>query len=101
MAKKSMLARNAKRIKMSAEHKVRREELLKIIKDPEVSLDEKSQAYRKIARMGRNASPVRIRNRCRVSGRPRGYIRRFQMSRIALRELGLEGKIPGLTKSSW
>jgi small subunit ribosomal protein S14 len=101
MAKKSMLARNAKRQRLSEQHKDRRAELIAVIKNPETSLEEKAECYRKLARIGRNASPVRIRNRCRVSGRPRGYISRFQMSRIALRDLGLEGKIPGLTKSSW
>jgi small subunit ribosomal protein S14 len=101
MAKKSMVARDKKRAKLAAEYKDKREALIKVIKDPEASQQDKYDAYRKLSRMPRNASPVRYHNRCRVTGRPRGYIRRFQMSRIALRDLGLRGEIPGVTKSSW
>lgn len=101
MAKKSMVARDKKRAELAERYKDKREPLIKIIKDPEASQQEKYDAYKQLSRIPRNASPVRHHNRCRVTGRPRGYIRRFQMSRIALRDLGLKGEIPGVTKSSW
>jgi len=101
VAKKSMVAKNERRKRLVEQYKVRREELLKIIKDPEASTDDKLDAYEKIAKMPRDASPVRVRNRCGVNGRPRGYLRRFNMSRVQLRELALQGKVPGVTKSSW
>ena len=101
MAKKSMIAKNEKRKKLAVQYKARREELLAIISDAERSVDDKLEAYEKLAKIPRDASPVRYRNRCGVNGRPRGYIGRFNMSRVQFRELALEGKIPGVTKSSW
>jgi small subunit ribosomal protein S14 len=101
VAKKSMLAKNEERKRLVAQFRARREELLKLIKDPDRSVDDKLEAYTKLAKMPRNASPVRVRNRCGVNGRPRGYLRRFNMSRVQLRELALQGKVPGVTKSSW
>ena len=101
MAKTSMLVMNERRKETVEKFKPRRDELIKVIKDPNASVDEKLQAYAKLGKMPRNASPVRERNRCKVTGRPRGYLRKFQMSRISFRELSLDAKIPGVTKSSW
>lgn len=101
MAKKSMIAKNERRKRTVEKFRARREELLKTIKDPEASTDDKLDAYERLQKMPRDASPVRVRNRCGVNGRPRGYLRRFNMSRVQLRELALQGKIPGVTKSSW
>lgn len=101
MAKKSKVAKNDKIKRLSIQYKERREALLAVIKNPETSMEEKQEANRQLARIPRNASPVRYRNRCGVNGRPRGYLRKFNMSRVVFRELALEGKIPGVTKSSW
>lgn len=101
MAKKSMLAKNEKRKRTVAFYQARREALLQIIKDPAADVDQKLEAYAKLGKMPRDASPVRVRKRCEVTGRPRGYMGKFQMSRIAFRELSLQGKVPGVTKSSW
>lgn len=79
----------------------RRASLQERIKDKSVPAEERFQATIKLASLPRNGSKVRIRNRCEISGRPRGYYRKFKMSRIALRELSLLGLIPGVTKSSW
>ncbi len=86
---------------MIAQYAERRNALLAIIKNVDSTMEERQEAYRKLARMPRNASPVRYRNRCGVTGRPRGYLRDYNMSRISFRELALEGKLPGVTKSSW
>ncbi len=101
MAKKSKLEKSKKIQRLILKHRERRAALLAIIKDPEKSMEEKLDANRQLAKIPRNASPVRHRNRCGVTGRPRGYLRRFHMSRVTFRELSLEGKIPGVTKSSW
>ncbi len=101
MAKKSMLAKNEERKELVVAYKARRDELLKVIKDPAADMDQKLEAYAKLAKMPRNASPVRVRNRCQVTGRPRGYLKKFKMSRVSFRELALDAKIPGVTKSSW
>jgi small subunit ribosomal protein S14 len=101
VAKKSKLEKNKKIKRLILQHKQQRDELLNTIRDPEVPLDEKLEANRKLAKIPRNASPIRYRNRCNLTGRPRGYLRKFQMSRIAFRELSHEGQIPGVTKSSW
>ena len=101
MAKTSAIERNKKRRKMAAQYAERRAELKSQARDESLSLEERFQARLKLAALPRNASPVRIRNRCEVSGRPRGFYRKLKLSRIALRELGAEGKIPGLVKSSW
>ena len=79
----------------------RRKELKKIINNPSASPEEVDAAVIKLQKFPRNASPIRVRNRCSQSGRSRGFLRKFGMSRIALRELALEGQIPGVTKSSW
>ena len=101
MAKKSSINKNNRRRKMVAQYKTRREALLTIANDEGNSLEERFQARLKLAEMPRNSSAVRIRNRCEITGRPRGYYRKLKMSRIALRDLGSAGLIPGLVKSSW
>ena len=101
MAKKSKIAKNEQRAVIVDRYAVKRAELLKIIKDPEANYDAKREAYAKIAKMPRDASATRYRNRCGVSGRPRGYFRKFGMSRLALREHAHNGELPGIRKSSW
>ena len=86
---------------MVVKYQARRDALKAIVKDVERPMEERLNASRTLAKLPRNSSPVRHRNRCHLSGRPRGYLRKFGMSRIALRELAHEGKIPGVTKSSW
>lgn len=101
MASKAKIASNLKRKKLAAKFAEQRAALKKIIKDPDASDEDKDEAQRKLQGMPRDASKTRVRNRCAVTGRPRAYYRKFGLSRIALRELGLRGEIPGLTKSSW
>lgn len=101
MAKKSAIERNDKRKRLVARYAAKRAELKAIIMNEDLPLEERYQARLKLAALPRNASPNRVRNRCEVSGRPRGYYRKLKMSRIALRELGSHGLIPGLVKSSW
>ena len=101
MAKKRSIEKNEKRRKMSKALGPRRARLKAIAKDKSKPLEERFAATLKLAEMPRNSSPVRIRNRCEVSGRPRAYYRKLKMSRIALRDLGSKGLIPGLVKSSW
>ncbi len=101
MAKKSSIEKNEKRRKMSKALGPRRARLKAIAKDKSKPLEERFAATLKLAEMPRNSSPVRIRNRCEVTGRPRAYYRKFKMSRIAMRELGSKGLVPGLVKSSW
>jgi small subunit ribosomal protein S14 len=101
MAKKSSIDKNNRRRKMTAQYAERRAELKRMAKDQSLTLEERFQARLKLAELPRNSSAVRIRNRCEVSGRPRAFYRKLRMSRIALRELGSSGVIPGLVKSSW
>ncbi|MBB4658905.1 30S ribosomal protein S14 [Parvularcula dongshanensis] len=101
MAKKSMIERDVKRRKLASRYAGKRDALKAQMRDESTSPEEKFRAAMKLAELPRNSSPTRIRNRCLVSGRPRGYYRKLKMSRIALRELGSLGKIPGLVKSSW
>jgi len=101
MAKKSMIEKNNRRRRMAAKYADRRAELKQLAKDQSLSPEERFQAQLKLAELPRNSSPVRIRNRCEMSGRPRGYYRKLGMSRIALRDLGSTGLIPGMVKSSW
>ncbi|MDJ0791379.1 MAG: 30S ribosomal protein S14 [Acidimicrobiia bacterium] len=101
MAKTSKIAKNNKRKELVERYADRRAELIKIIKDPEASNDEKRDAYAKIAKMPRDASATRYRNRCNVSGRPRAYFRQFGLSRIALRDMAHRGELPGIRKASW
>lgn len=101
MAKKSMVARDVKRRRLAAKYENKRQSLKATMRDENTSPEERFKAALKLAELPRNASRTRIRNRCLVTGRPRGYYRKLKMSRIALRELGSQGMIPGLVKSSW
>ena len=101
MAKTSSIQRNLKRIKLTKKFLKKREDLKKIIKNKKLSLEERFAAQLKLAKMPRNSSKTRIRNRCEISGRPHGVYRKLKISRIALRDLASKGKIPGMTKSSW
>lgn len=101
MAKKSAIERNQKRERLVEKYAARREKLKAIAMDSELPLEERFKARLKLAELPRNSAPNRVRNRCEVTGRPRGYYRKLRMSRIALRELGSQGMIPGLVKSSW
>jgi small subunit ribosomal protein S14 len=101
MAKKSSINKNDRRRQMVARFKDKRAALLAIANDEANSLEERFQARLKLAELPRNSSAVRIRNRCEITGRPRGYYRKLRMSRIALRDLGSAGLIPGMVKSSW
>ena len=101
MAKKSAINRDQKRRKLTAKYAAKRAKLKAATKDESLSMEERFQAQLKLAELPRNSSKTRIRNRCLVTGRPRGYYRKLKMSRIMLRELGSAGKIPGLVKSSW
>lgn len=101
MAKKSAVERNDKRKRLVEKYAAKREELKAIAMNEDLPVEERFKARLKLAELPRNSAPNRVRNRCEVSGRPRGYYRKLKMSRIALRELGSLGKIPGLVKSSW
>ena len=101
MAKKSAIARNKKRQNLAEKYAARREKLKAVAMDENLPLEERFKARLKLAELPRNSAPSRVRNRCEVTGRPRGYYRKLRMSRIALRELGSQGMIPGLVKSSW
>ena len=101
MPKTSAIERNKKRVNLVAKHAKARAELKAIIKNPATTVDEFFIAQKKLQKIPRNALPVRIRNRCSMSGRPRAFIGKFGVSRIQFRELALAGKIPGVTKSSW
>jgi small subunit ribosomal protein S14 len=101
MAKKSSIEKNERRRKMSKSAAPRRARLKAIAQDKERPLEERFAATLKLAQLPRNSSKTRIRNRCDVTGRPRAFYRKLKMSRIALRELGSAGQIPGLVKSSW
>lgn len=101
MAKKSAVNRDKKRRKMAKQYAGRRERLRALARDRSLAPEERFQAYLKLAELPRNSSQVRVRNRCDLSGRPRGNYRKFRLSRIALRELASTGQIPGMVKSSW
>ncbi len=101
MAKTSAVEKNKRREKLVKRHAVKRARLKAVIKDQNLPLEDRFRATIQLAEMPRNSSKTRIRNRCEVSGRPRGYYRKLRMSRIALRDLGSLGQIPGVVKSSW
>ncbi|QLQ12011.1 MAG: 30S ribosomal protein S14 [Brevundimonas sp.] len=101
MAKKSAVNRNEHVKKLVAQYAEKRAALKAKANDESLPLEERFEARLKLAALPRNSAPTRIRNRCEVTGRPRAYYRKLKMSRIALRELGNLGQIPGLTKSSW
>lgn len=101
MPKTSAIERNKKRIRLTAKYKTVRAELKAILANPASTDKDFFAAQKKLAKLPRNSSAVRIRNRCSMSGRPRGYKRKYGVSRLTFRELALAGKIPGVTKSSW
>jgi small subunit ribosomal protein S14 len=101
MAKVSMINREKKRTKLVAKYASKRTALKVIIADPEVGFDEKQQAMFSLQKLPRDSSPVRQRNRCQITGRPRGFYRKFGLSRNKLREATMRGDVPGLRKASW
>ncbi len=101
MAKLSAINKNNKRIKLSNKFYKRRLKLKKIVMNKKLSLEERFKAQQKLSKLPRNSAKVRVMNRCQITGRPHGVYRKLKISRLALRKLGLEGKIPGMVKSSW
>ena len=101
MAKKSSIEKNNRRRKLVEQHAKKRAELKALALNESLPLEERFAARMKLAKMPRNSAPSRVRNRCEISGRPRAYYRKLKMSRIALRDYGSNGMIPGLVKSSW
>ena len=101
MAKKSMIAREVKRQKLVEKYAAKRAELKEIISDESKPMEERFRASLKLAKLPRNSSATRLHNRCQLTGRPHAYYRKLKISRIALRDLGSQGQIPGLVKSSW
>tara|TARA_B100001057_G_scaffold280797_1_gene281218 strand:- start:2665 stop:2970 length:306 start_codon:yes stop_codon:yes gene_type:complete len=101
MAKLSSVNKNNKRKKLSDRFYLKRKKLKSIIMNKKLPLEERFKAQQKLSKLPRNSSKTRIRNRCEITGRPHGVYRKLRISRIALRQLGLQGKIPGMIKSSW
>ena len=101
MAKKSMIAREVKREKLVKQYAEKRAALKAIINDKEVPVEERFKATLELAKLPRNSSATRLHNRCQLTGRPHAYYRKLKISRIALRDLGSSGQIPGMVKSSW
>ena len=101
MAKKSSIEKNNRRKRLVDQYARKRAELKAVALDESLPLEERFEARMKLAKLPRNSAPNRVRNRCEISGRPRAYYRKLKMSRIALREYGSQGMIPGLVKSSW
>ena len=101
MAKKSSVEKNNRRRRMAKQYANRRAKLKAIARDKNLPMEDRFAASLKLAELPRNSSKTRIRNRCELSGRPRAYYRKHRLSRIALRDLGSKGLIPGLVKSSW
>ncbi len=101
MAKNSMIARDAKRVRIAKKYAAKRAALRATIKDPKATPEEREAAVVQLQKLPRDASPCRQRNRCRVSGRPHGFYRKFGLSRNKLREAAMRGDVPGLVKASW
>ena len=101
MAKKSKVVKNLQRIELSKRYSKRRTDLLNKIKDENLSYEEKQELRLKLEKLPKNSNKIRIRNRCSLTGRPRGVYRKFGLSRITFREMALQGLIPGVTKASW
>lgn len=101
MAKRSAVERNRKRSRMAKRFAARRAALKDVANDRSLPMEDRFAARLRLAKLPRNASGVRVRNRCEITGRPRGFYRKFRISRIALRELASTGQIPGMVKSSW
>lgn len=101
MAKKSAIEKNKRREKLARQHAAKRSRLKGLAADKDLPIEERFQASVRLAMMPRNGAKIRVRNRCELTGRPRGVYRKFKLSRIALRDLGSIGQIPGVVKSSW
>ncbi|MGY6555890.1 MAG: 30S ribosomal protein S14 [Wenzhouxiangella sp.] len=101
MAKISMVEREKRRVKLASRYAAKRAELKRVVADPDADYDDKIAAMQALSKLPRDSSPTRGRNRCRVSGRPRGYYRKFGLARNKLREAAMRGDIPGLRKASW
>jgi small subunit ribosomal protein S14 len=101
MAKTSSIEKNKRRAKMAKQYASRRAKLKELAMDKSVTMEERFAVTLKLAELPRNSAKIRVRNRCEVTGRPRAYYRKLKMSRIALRDLGSKGVVPGLVKSSW
>ena len=101
MAKQSAIQRNKRRSKVVQKYAARRAKLKAMTRDRSLAPEERFGAHLRLAALPRDGSAVRLRNRCELTGRPRGYYRKFRLSRIALRELALRGQIPGMVKASW
>jgi len=101
MAKKSSINKNNRRIKLANKYYNKRKKLKDVIMNKKLSLEERFKAQQKLSKLPRNSAKSRVMNRCQITGRPHGVYRKLKISRIALRKLGLEGKIPGMVKSSW
>jgi len=101
MAKQSKIAKNIHRQKLVNRFSDKRKKLKAIIKNVNTTLEEKREAFIKLEKIPRDSNPIRVRNRCSLTGRPRGYYRRFGLSRIAIREMVNNGLIPGVKKASW
>lgn len=101
MAKQSLINRNQKRIETVAKFAAKRKELMSQARDPQLSDEERMAAREKLQRLPRDASPVRVRNRCSLTGRPRGVYSKFGLGRNKLREIAMRGEVPGVTKASW
>ena len=101
MAKKSAIEKNKRRVRLAKSQENKRQALRAVARDRSLSPEERFEAYLKLAELPRNGAKNRVRNRCELTGRPRGYYRKLKLSRIALRDLASIGQIPGMTKSSW
>ncbi len=101
MAKLSSINKNNRRIKLSKQYSNKRNKLKKIVMNKKLPLEERFKAQQKLSKLPRNSAKIRVVNRCQITGRPHGVYRKLKISRIALRKLTLEGKIPGMVKSSW
>jgi len=101
MAKLSSINKNNRRIKLSDKFYKKREKLKQIIMNKKLPLEDRFKAQQKLSKLPRNSAKTRVRNRCQITGRPHGVYKKLKISRIALRQLGLQGKIPGMIKSSW
>jgi len=101
MAKKSMIAREDKRVKLVSKYEAKRKFLKEIIRNPDSSFEDRESAQIKLQKLPRDSSMTRLRNRCKLTGRPHGYYRKFGLSRNKLREATMRGDVPGLSKASW
>ena len=101
MAKKSSVARNEKRRRMAEQYTQKREALKTVLKDSSSTVEERIEARSELSKLPRNSNPIRVRNRCQITGRTHGYIRYFGLSRIAFREMAHAGELPGVKKASW